>query len=42
MVIPLAFTCLAYMSVQAGAKAVFGYLTNMVTVFGKSGLYALY
>ena len=38
MVIPLAFTGLAYMSVQAGAKAVFGYLTNMVAVFGKSGL----
>jgi amino acid permease len=36
MIIPLAFTGLAYMSVQSGAKQVFGYLTNMVAVFGSS------
>ncbi|KAK1590244.1 amino acid permease [Colletotrichum navitas] len=29
-----AFCCLAYMSVSSGAAAVFGYLTNVVTVFG--------
>ncbi|CAH0027969.1 unnamed protein product, partial [Clonostachys rhizophaga] len=34
MIIPLAFTCLSYMSVQAGAKQVFNYLTNMVAIFG--------
>ncbi|KAK2014449.1 amino acid permease [Colletotrichum eremochloae] len=28
------FCCLAYMSVSSGAAAVFGYLTNVVTVFG--------
>lgn len=35
MIVPIGFCCLSYMSVQSGAKAVFGYLTNMVTVFGK-------
>ncbi|KXH65891.1 amino acid permease [Colletotrichum salicis] len=28
------FCCLAYMSVSSGAATVFGYLTNIVTVFG--------
>ncbi|KAK1994816.1 amino acid permease [Colletotrichum falcatum] len=28
------FCCLAYMSVSSGAAAVFGYLSNVVTVFG--------
>ncbi|KAJ0322255.1 hypothetical protein COL5a_008864 [Colletotrichum fioriniae] len=28
------FCCLAYMSVSSGAATVFGYLTNVVTVFG--------
>lgn len=31
----LAFCLLAYMSVGSGAKTVFGYLTNVVTVFSK-------
>lgn len=34
MIIPLGFCGLAFMSVQSGAKEVFGYLTNMVAVFG--------
>lgn len=37
MTVPTLFCLLAYMSVQSGAKAVFGYLTNMVAVFGEFG-----